>query len=258
MRINTKLFLLVRALVLGSILGVCVSVSIAASERALQWDALEKRVEAEAGQPEAELSFAVTNLSPQPVEIVEVETSCGCTAAVMARQPWIVPPGATESLRVVMDLQNRHGELAKTITVHTSVGTESLVARVYVPASPEMQRQINQTLAKADRQAVLRGDCAACHVTPAIGKTGGDLFKAACLICHGEEHRASMVPDLMQPKETRDATYWETWIRQGRENTLMPAFAKEHGGFMDNAQIRSLVEYLTQNLPSGPQANVAR
>ena len=108
--------------------------------------------------------------------------------------------------------------------------------------------------ARADRQAVLRGSCASCHVTPTIGKKGAELFQTACVICHAAEHRASFVPDLMVAKAPRDAAYWEKWIREGAEGTLMPAFAKEHGGSLDDEQIASLIAYLVEHLPTQPAA----
>ena len=63
-----------------------------------------------------------------------------------------------------------------------------------------------------------------------------------------------MVPDLFVAKEKRDAAYWEKMIREGRDKTLMPAFAKGHGGSLDDEQIASLVAYLAANLPSAPAA----
>jgi mono/diheme cytochrome c family protein len=103
---------------------------------------------------------------------------------------------------------------------------------------------------------VLHGECASCHVTPTIGKTGGELFQTACLICHGAEQRASMVPDLKVAKAPRDAAYWEKWIREGGgEKTLMPAFDKARNGSLDEAQIKSLVVYLLATLPTRPPSN---
>jgi len=144
--------------------------------------------------------------------------------------------------------------LTKTIYVQTSVGEQSLLVHVQVPTPPALQREMNTMLAQADRQAVLRGDCASCHVAPTVGKTGAELFAAACLICHGAEHRATMVPDLKVPTVHRDAAFWSEWIRHGKEGTLMPAFAKNEGGSLDDEQIDSLVAYALANLPTEPAA----
>jgi mono/diheme cytochrome c family protein len=241
----------------GLFLAVLISAVLhAAPEKpaALVWDALEKRYEAQPGEAEAEFFFTVKNVSANPVEITDVATSCHCTAAMMPHKPWILAPGAEEKLRVVVDLRSRRGTLTKTIYVDTSAGPEQLQVFVKVPPSPAIQREMNQMVAQADRQAVLRGDCATCHVTPTIGKQGAELFATACVICHGAEHRASMVPDLKQPKTARDAAFWDHWIRNGADGTLMPAFAKSAGGPLDDEQIKSLVAYLLANLPTQPVA----
>ena len=218
----------------------------------LAWDALEKRYVAKEGEEEANLQFEVTNRSDHPIEIVGTATSCHCTVATPPRHPWIVSPGATEALRVTVDLRSRRGRLTKTVYVDTAEGEQMLQIDVEVPLPPTLRREMNATLALADRQAVLHGDCASCHVKPTIGKAGAELFQTACLICHGAEHRASMVPDLMVAKAPRDGTYWEKWIREGGVGTLMPAFDLARNGSLDETQIKSLVEYLVATLPSQP------
>ena len=93
-------------------------------------------------------------------------------------------------------------------------------------------------------RSVFRNDCATCHVAPAVGKKGRELFEAACAICHAEEHRASFVPNLQALNKPTHPEYWSTWISFGREGSLMPAFAAAKGGPLDGSQIQSLVEYL--------------
>lgn len=218
----------------------------------LEWDALEKSYSAKVGEEEAVLSFNATNRTDHPVEIRSTATSCHCTVAVPPRTPWIIAPGATESLAVTVDIRSRRGGLTKTIYVDTTEGEELLLVHVQVPPPPAIQREMNLMTAQADRQAVLRGDCASCHVTPTVGKHGAELFQTACAICHGSEHRATMVPDLAVAKVRRDSAYWEKWVREGAKDTLMPAFDRAHGGPLDDGQIKSLVEYLVAHLPSEP------
>lgn len=227
-------------------LGIAAAWAVEATVAGIEWDALEQRIEAEAGQVNAEFLFRLKNTGAEPLEILSLSTSCSCTAAIMREQPWMIAPGASEELRVVMDVRSRRGGLTKTVYVMTNRGEQLLLVHAKVPPPAAVQREMNMIMAQADRQAVLRGDCARCHVAPAEGKHGKELFEAACQICHGAEHRASFVPDLAVAKEARDAAYWENWIRRGAEGTMMPAFAKEHGGSLDEGQIDSLVEYLTQ------------
>src|SRR5207253_1461165 len=111
--------------------------------------------------------------------------------------------------------------------------------------SPAMSdREKSQTIAKADRQAVFKNDCASCHVEKSKGLTGAALYKEACGICHESEHRATFVPDLHALNKTTDANYWREMISIGKLNTLMPAFAAEQGGPLSKEQINSLVAYL--------------
>ncbi|HVU23331.1 MAG TPA: DUF1573 domain-containing protein [Opitutus sp.] len=225
---------------------------VAARATGLEWDALEKTYDAKPGETEARVTFTVTNRSRKPVSVTGVATSCHCTLAQPPRDPWVIAPGASDQLEVLVDLRNRRGTETKTIYVDTPAGEQELLLHVNVPPTPAMQRSMNLDVAFQDRQAVLRGDCATCHVAPAAGKQGAELFVKACLVCHGALHRASFVPDLGIAKEKRDAAFWEKWIREGKEGTLMPAFANANGGPLDDAQIASLVKYLAENLPTEP------
>ena len=104
----------------------------------------------------------------------------------------------------------------------------------------------NIQLAQADRQAVFKGDCAACHSDYAEAQFGHDLYLGACAICHDAEQRASMVPDLREAGVQRDAAHWRQHITDGIDGTLMPAFAIEKGGILSDEQIESLVKFLVE------------
>jgi cytochrome c5 len=219
---------------------------------ALVWDAIEKRIEAKPEENEARFQFHVTNTSVDAVEIVQIEPSCGCTVAEMPATPWILAPGAKGSFSAVVDYRGKHGTFSKTLSVHSSGGSQTLTVVIRVPETEESRRARNQQLALLDRQAVFRGECASCHVAPTVGKTGEELYRTACAICHDAGTRASMVPDLMVAREPRDAAYWEKWISEGKARTLMPGFAAKHGGPLTAEQITSLVEYAIARLPTEP------
>jgi mono/diheme cytochrome c family protein len=106
-----------------------------------------------------------------------------------------------------------------------------------------------------DRQAVFKGDCAKCHVEPAVGRTGQALFEAACAICHESPHRATMVTDLRALKVAPTPEYWQAMISHGKPNTLMPAFLQSEGGPLTEEQVKSLVDYMTHYYP--PRASVS-
>jgi mono/diheme cytochrome c family protein len=105
-------------------------------------------------------------------------------------------------------------------------------------------------MARVDRQAVFKGDCANCHAKPAEGKYGKELFDSVCGVCHEAANRATMVPDLHHLKVPTSVDFWETWISLGKTNSLMPAFAQAQGGPLTKWQINSLAKYLTTAIPS--------
>jgi mono/diheme cytochrome c family protein len=203
-------------------------------------------------EKEAKFEFLVTNKSGDPVEVVQIEASCGCTVAEMPTTPWILAAGAKGSFCAVVDFQGKYGKLVKTLHVHSNAGSQTLTMTIDIPETEESRRQRNQQLAFIDRQAVFRGECASCHVQPAIGKSGAELFQAACGICHQAANRAGMVPDLTVVREARDAEFWRRWIAEGKDRTLMPAFAREKGGPLTTEQIASLVEYAMRQFPTQP------
>jgi mono/diheme cytochrome c family protein len=129
------------------------------------------------------------------------------------------------------------------------------VVNKQVQNAPKMlnpDRGRNFQTAAADRQAVFKGDCVRCHVTPGEGKLGKALYDASCGICHDSHNRATMVPDLLALKMPTDKDFWRAWITYGRPSSLMPAFAQAEGGPLTEEQIASLVTYLTTAIPSRP------
>lgn len=220
----------------------------------LVWDATEKTLDAKPGDGVAQFSFTVTNHADHAVTIAAVRPSCHCTVVGMPSTPWKLAPGASGSMDVVVDLRGKEGSVTKTLEVDSTEGLQTLFVTVNIPVPDELRREENQRLAQANRQAVFRGDCATCHVAPIGTKTGAELFQAACTICHVAPRRASMVPDLLVARDHRDAAFWRKWIGEGKEQTLMPAFAQDHGGPLTPAQIESLVDFAVRNLPTEPPA----
>jgi mono/diheme cytochrome c family protein len=115
---------------------------------------------------------------------------------------------------------------------------------ILITSNKEDSRIRNLMAAFVDRQAVFKGDCAKCHVVPVLGKLGKDLFDSACVICHQSEQRATMVTDLRAKSLDRSREYWRTWIEDGQDGTLMPAFSQSKGGPLTASQIESLADYL--------------
>jgi mono/diheme cytochrome c family protein len=228
----------------------------------LKWDATEKEIHAKEGELELDFSFAVTNVSRGDVTINWVRPSCGCTVAKLPPTPWTLKPGDGGTIDFKFDLRGKFGVLSKYVSIDTSHGQKLLMIKAHIPpqtvAQPGMDsRAKNMQLAMADRQVVFRGDCAKCHAEPAAGKMGEQLYTAACAICHDAPHRATMVPDLRAVGKATGPDYWSFWIANGKPGTLMPGFAKAHGGPLDEAQIRSLAEFLYEKFPRAEAATAA-
>ena len=220
-----------------------------AAKPEIVWDAHMKEIHVPQAEQVATIFFEFTNISPVEVVFTVVRPSCGCTTAKLPPLPWTNAPGATGRMDFSINVAGKTGTLFKQVTVESTAGRSILQFKVIMP-DPVVMRQNNQTVAAADRQAVLKTDCASCHVTPAVGKMGEDLYRAACAICHEAEHRATMVADLHNLKHPTDREFWKTWITYGKPGSLMPAFAKSQDGFLTDEQIESLADYLAKAIPS--------
>lgn len=207
------------------------------------------RVDRTAGALELSLTLPikVTNTGREPIVIQRVRTTCGCSVPKAPPQPWRLAPGETGHFDIIVDLRGKRGVLDKQAFLDTARGYKAIDFRITIaPPDPhEEMRLRNLIIAQADRQAVFKNDCAQCHAEPTKGKRGRELYVAACAICHADEHRASMVPDLRALTPPPTADLWRHVITAGKEGTLMPAFAQENEGPLTREQIDSLVEYLT-------------
>jgi mono/diheme cytochrome c family protein len=198
---------------------------------------------------------------PVPVAILEVRPSCGCTTVQLPPLPWILPPGTNGQFDFNINLAGKTGMQVKTVNVKTDKGYKQLILKINIlppaAAHPQTEEERARALetARVDRQAVFRGDCAACHVKPGEGKYGKPLYEAVCGICHDSKTRASMVPDLHNLKIQTNLEFWQTWTAHGKAGTLMPAFSTADGGPLTEMQIASLANYLNVTMPSQPAAN---
>lgn len=249
--ITTFLLLLTLALHLGAQTLAPAPLTPPAATTGLVWDALIKEITPKEGELDIPFTFAVTNHGPDRITIERIEPSCGCTYAEMPSEPWHIEPGQGGLIKAEFDTRNKYGTLTKTLLLFTSVGPKTLQVKVKLPEAPpgsvrdNTERVTNLMEASKNRQAVFQGKCANCHVKPAEGKVGRELYLTACGICHDAEHRASMVPDLRAIKFGTTRAYWEHWTRHGKPNSLMPAFDPKQGAPFTDAQINSLIDFLS-------------
>jgi mono/diheme cytochrome c family protein len=223
----------------------------------LAWNGLTQEITVAADAGNARFVFSFTNVSPDNVAILEVRPSCGCTTAQLPPLPWIIPTGTNGQFGLTVNLAGRTGMQVKTVNVKTDKGFKQLILKItilppVVPTQSDADRARALEMAKADRQAVFRGDCAACHVKPGGGKYGKPLYDAVCAICHEGKDRSTMVPDLHNIKTPTNVDFWQTWIAHGKAGSLMPAFSAADGGPLSDMQIASLAGYLNMTFPSQP------
>jgi mono/diheme cytochrome c family protein len=160
-----------------------------------------------------------------------------------------------------MNVLGHTGKDSKTVTITTVQGSKTLnvEANILPPTGDDKMedRERNLELAKVDRQAVFKGDCAKCHAAPTEGKMGQELYVVACGICHDANPRSTMVPNLRALNHPADYNYWKMMITIGKSGSLMPAFAQDQGGPLTGEQIDSLAKTLAETFPSAAPTSIA-
>ena len=221
----------------------------------LTWDATSKETNVTEGTAAANFVFHFSNASTNPVVILNVRPSCGCTTTKLPPLPWTIPPGANEQMEASVNLAGKSGTLVKSVTVYTDRGSKMLVLNITIQpyvmqALSASDRAQNVKMAQADWQAIFKGDCVTCHVRRGDGKYGQELYAADCAICHESEHRASMVPDLHALKTPTNYEFWRIWVTHGKPGSLMPGFSTADGGPLSDIQVASLASYLNESIKS--------
>ena len=221
----------------------------------ITWDAEQKAIDASNDQDFARFTFSFTNVSPGMVAILSGRGSCSCTTVQLPPTPWLIPAGGTGQIGATINLAGKTGIIFKQAIISTDKGTKSLLLRVNIQPPVPVNMTADQlaagiAAAKVDRQAVFKGDCAACHIKNIEGKYNQPLYDSLCGVCHEAEHRSSMVPDLSKLTVPTNEEFWRAWITIGKPGTLMPAFATSQGGPLSDTQIASLAAYLNLTHPS--------
>ncbi|HTR43379.1 MAG TPA: DUF1573 domain-containing protein [Pseudomonadales bacterium] len=225
------------------------------AETILAWDETMKVTNVPADSASAHLVFNFTNVSPDTVVMMAAKPSCSCTSAQTPPLPWMIAAGTNGEVGVSVNLAGKFGTVVKSVHVMTDHGSRDIIVQINILAPvmaklTDADRMRQMEIAKVDRQAVFKNDCATCHMKQGQFKFGKALFDADCAICHEAEHRASMVPDLHQLTVPTNLEFWHTWISHGKPGTFMPAFSEGDGGPLNDSQIASLASYLNAAIPS--------
>jgi mono/diheme cytochrome c family protein len=225
----------------------------------LAWNSLSQSASVPANSTQAHFLFSFTNVTSGNVSISTVHPSCGCTTADLPPLPWTIPAGGGGQIPVTVNLSaalaGSEGTLLKAVTVITDKGSKQLLLRInilppVIATQTDAERTNSMAIAKADRQAIFKADCANCHATPGEGKYGKALYEAVCAVCHDAEHRADIVPDLHTLTVPTNLEFWRTWAAHGKPGSLMPAFSAVEGGPLNDMQIATLATYLNFAIPS--------
>lgn len=79
-------------------------------------------------------TFSFTNKGKAILDIKDIKTSCGCTAALVSNKQ--IPPGKEGTLKIDLDTKNREGRMSRTITVSSNDPEEpNKVLTIYAEVS---------------------------------------------------------------------------------------------------------------------------
>jgi len=162
----------------------------------LAWDELLKSVDVPASQSQAHFVFNVTNISPDNVVVLGAHGSCSCTVTELPPLPWTIPPGGHGQVGAVVNLEGKSGVLFKAVTVSTDKGSKDLYLKItilppVIPTLTDAERTNGVMVARADRQAIFKADCATCHAKPGEGKYGKALRRRLRHLPRSEQPRRS-------------------------------------------------------------------
>lgn len=84
--------------------------------------------------PAAEVEFKFTNTGAEPINLKQVNASCGCTTPSWSKEP--ILPGQTGVIKASYATERRPGGFTKSITVVSDAGTKVLTIKGSVEAAP--------------------------------------------------------------------------------------------------------------------------
>lgn len=180
----------------------------------------------------AQGSMVVRNNGKTIMQLVEIQSSCGCTAAEPESRTLM--PGALTRMSVSVDTAGKIGEINKTIRIADAEGHVNVVrVHLTVEANPHH---------KGMAENIFQGDCRSCHYDPMLGRHGGaDLYRLGCAMCHGSKGQGAFAPSL---RGYNDAGALAAFVAVGTGSGHMPGFAREHGGPLDEEQLHELAEWI--------------
>ena len=204
--------------------------------------------------------FKIENTGDKPLVVTRVQTSCGCTAAMMESS--VIDPGQSGRLRVSFNPRGQKQRVTRTVTVHSNDPvTPALALKVtadVVPAGEEHHEVKVQARAHPrEGRLTFAAACLKCHGPRAAGQTGEKLYAAACAACHGGTGAGVKLGDeavgpalRLSSMSVKSAAGVRQIVAAGTGHPHMPGFAKEYGGPLTPAQVDSLVALILNTFPT--------
>ena len=93
--------------------------------------------------PSVSYDFEFKNTGKEPIILSNVQASCGCTTPTWPKEP--IAPGKTAKITATYSTQGRPGQINKTITVTSNVGTKVLKISGMVEKAPDASVPANNS-----------------------------------------------------------------------------------------------------------------
>lgn len=182
----------------------------------------------------AEVYLRVRNSGSTMQQIVDVQTSCGCSVAEPEER--LIMPGGFTRIHVSIDTFAKQDAVKKWVLLTDAKGrTSKAWLTLIVRPDPHLS---------SSSRSIFDGKCAACHYTPAFGKVKGtDIYAAVCAMCHGAKGEGDSAPAV---SHIHDRGILTTLIGNGTGSQHMPGFAKSVGGPLNEQQIKALSRWLSE------------
>ena len=176
--------------------------------------------------------FEFSNSGDTDLLVEKVVATSGSTKAVASLKE--LKPGEKGSISVVIDMRGKKGFFSKTIDVYTN---DPITPVTTLSVKIHVKNQIH--LGQYAAVEIFTEKCSGCHVDLGKGKSGWDLFKADCFMCHNAGKNTSLSTMSKKPRVELLKS-----ISEGVDNTLMPGFDLRNGGPLNDTEIKSLLDLI--------------
>jgi|OpeIllAssembly_1097287.scaffolds.fasta_scaffold195541_1 cytochrome c5 len=176
--------------------------------------------------------FEFSNTGDHDLLIDKVVATSGSTKAKASSK--VFKPGEKGNITVVIDMRGKKGFFYKTVDVYTN---DPITPVTTLSLKIHVKDQMHMDQYKATE--IFTEKCSGCHVEQGKGKSGWDLFKADCFMCHNAGKTTSL--STMNKKPRADML---KAIKEGVDNTLMPGFDLKYGGPLNETEITSLIDLI--------------